>query len=91
MDAIILSWAFTNESGYQWEDPELTKLLNAAKLESDVDERIKAYEVASERLADDFKAISLYSDGIFIATSDRVDGFVVCDDGRAWVNDVVLK
>lgn len=91
MDAIILSWAFTNESGYQWEDPELTKLLNAAKLESDVDERIQAYALASERLADDFKAISLYSDGIFIATSDRVDGFVVCDDGRAWVNDVVLK
>ncbi len=91
MDAIILSWAFTKESGYQWEDPELTEILNAAKLENDVDERVKLYELASDRLADDFKAISLYSDGIFIATSDKVDGFVVCDDGRAWVNDVVLK
>ncbi len=89
MDAIILSWAFTKQSGYQWEDPELTELLDAASLETDIDERIHAYELASDRLADDFKAISLYSDGIFIATSDKIDGFVVCDDGRAWVNDVV--
>ncbi len=91
MDAIILSWAFTTQSGYQWEDPELTKLLDAASVESDINERIHAYELASDRLAADFKAISLYSDGIFIATSDKIDGFVVCDDGRAWVNDVVKK
>ena len=31
-----------------------------------------------------------YSDGIFIATNDRVKGFVVCDDRRAWINDVVM-
>ena len=91
MDAIILSWAFTKESGYQWEDPELTAVLNAAAAENDVGERVRLYEQASDILARDFKAISLYSDGIFIATSSKIDGFVVCDDGRAWVNDVVKK
>ncbi|MBE7004684.1 MAG: ABC transporter substrate-binding protein [Ruminococcaceae bacterium] len=91
MDAIILSWAFTKQAGYQWEDPELTELLDAASVETDTDARVRAYELASDRLASDFKAISLYSDGIFIAASDKIEGFVVCDDGRAWVNDVVRK
>ncbi len=91
MDAIILSWAFTTESGYQWEDPELTAVLDEAKLETDTEKREELYAKASEILAHDFKAISLYSDGIYIAASDRVNGFVVCDDGRAWVNDVTLS
>lgn len=91
MDAIILSWAFTKDSGYQWEDPALTGVLNAASVESDVSERVKLYEQASDILAGDFKAISLYSDGIFIATNSNVKNFVVCDDGRAWVNDVIKE
>lgn len=89
MDAVILSWAFTKEAGYQWEDPALTEALNAARVETDLEERIRAYEVASDILAQDFKAISLYSDGIFIAARDNVSGFVVCEDGRAWFGDVV--
>ncbi len=91
MDAIILSWAFTTESGYQWEDPELTELLNAAKVETDVDERVHLYELASDRLAQDYKAISLYSDGIYIASNKSIEGLSICDDGRMWVNDAVRK
>ncbi len=88
MDANILDMVFTEGSGYGWDDPELTKVLMEARQKTDMSERVKAYELASDLLAQDFKAISLYSDGIFIATGSGIGGFVVCADGRTWLSDV---
>ncbi len=88
-DADILYWCFTEESGYGWDDPELTALLNTARHINDPDERVEAYVAVSERLADDFKAISLYQDKYIIVSKSNVDGLVIALDDRVWFNDVV--
>ena len=86
IDADILYYAFTPESGYRWNDPELTRLITAARYAQD---RPAAYAEVSERLAEDFKAISLFADNQILVSRKDVDGIVLTSDGRAWFSDVV--
>lgn len=90
-DADILYWCFTEDSGYQWDDAELTELLTIARHINDEDERVEAYVAVSERLAEDFKAISLFSDNYLIVSKANVDGLVIAIDDRVWFNDVTKQ
>lgn len=72
-----------------WDDPELTKLLAQARNTNDYDERVQLYAAASDQLAADFKAISLFSDSYIIVGKSNVKGVVVALDDRNWLNDVV--
>lgn len=87
-DADILYWAFTGDAGYCWDDPELTELLTVARHANDPQARVEAYAAASERLAEDFKGISLFSDTYIIASKSEINGLVVALDDRVWFNDV---
>jgi len=88
-DADILYWCFTEESGYRWEDQELTALLNTARHINDPDERAEAYVAVSERLMQDFKAIALYADNFIIVSKSNLTGIATAMDDRVWFNDVV--
>ncbi len=87
-DADMLYWCFTGDSGYGWDDPELTALLTAARHTSDLEKRVEVYAAVSERLAQDFKAISLFSDNYIIVTRRNVNGLLVATDDRIWFHDV---
>jgi peptide/nickel transport system substrate-binding protein len=89
VDPDILIYAFGDESGYPWEDAVLTELLLKARYVSDPDEREAAYVEVSERLAQDFKAISLFADNYVITTRSSIEGIVLTNDGRAWFSDAV--
>lgn len=89
-DADILYWCFTEDSGYRWDDPELTELLTAARLTNDPEERVEAYVAVSDRLAEDFKAISLFSDNYIIVSRAEIDGLKLALDDRAWFSDVTV-
>ena len=88
-DADMLYYLFTSESGYLFEDTALTIALTIAREENDPEKRVEAYEKASEILAKDFKAISLYAENNFIASRANVSGLVVSKNGNSWCNDVV--
>ena len=87
-DADILYWSFTGDAGYQWDDPELTELLTRARHTNDLTARVEVYAEAAERLAEDYKAISLFSDEYLIVTKSTTHGLKIGYDDRAWVNDV---
>ncbi|MBE6908620.1 MAG: hypothetical protein E7474_03285 [Ruminococcaceae bacterium] len=87
-DADILYYVFTEESGYQWDDPAVTAALVTARQENDTAKRVDAYAAASELLAKDFKAISLFADNYIIATKGNINGLIVTNDGRSWLSDV---
>jgi len=87
-DADILYWCFTEDSSYVWDDPELTALLTTARHINDPGQRVEAYVAVSERLAEDFKAISLFSDNYIIVCKSNVQGLVIAADDRLWFNDV---
>lgn len=89
-DADILYWCFTEDSGYRWDDPELTELLTAARLTNDPEERVEAYVAVSDRLAEDFKAVSLFSDNYIIVSRAEIDGLKLALDDRAWFSDVTV-
>lgn len=86
IDPDILYYAFTGDSGYPWDDPEVTELILAARYKTDPAERTAAYAAMSERLAQDFKAISIFADN-YIMVSNGIHGIVVTSDGRAWFSD----
>ncbi|MBO4916084.1 MAG: hypothetical protein J5449_12880 [Oscillospiraceae bacterium] len=90
-DADMLYWCFTEDSGYGWDDAELTALLNRARHVNDVAKRTEVYAEASERLAEAFKAISLFSDDYVVVSKADLDGLVIALDDRLWVNDAVKK
>lgn len=89
VDPDILIYAFGADSGYPWEDPELSRLIQAARYASDPEERVEAYEAVSEQLAQDFKAISLFADNYIITSRGNIDGIVITNDGRVWFSDTV--
>ena len=89
VDPDILYYAFTPDSGYPWEDAELTRLIVAARYVTDPEARTQAYAEVSERIARDFKAISLFADNYIIVSRGDVNGIVVTADGRAWFSDAV--
>lgn len=89
VDPDILIYAFGADSGYPWEDPELSRLIQAARYVSDPEERVEAYEAVSEQLAQDFKAISLFADNYIITSRGNIDGIVITNDGRVWFSDTV--
>ncbi|MBQ9459595.1 MAG: hypothetical protein IJU66_06640 [Oscillospiraceae bacterium] len=89
VDPDILIYAFGRDSGYPWEDPELTSLIVKARYVTDPKAREAAYEEVSDRLAQDFKAISLFADNYVITTKSSIDGIVLTNDGRAWFSDAV--
>lgn len=88
VDPDILYYCFTGDSGYRWDDPELTELILRARYVLDPKERAAAYAEVSERLAEDCKAISLFADNYIIVTRGNVKGLFVTTDGRTWFNDV---
>ena len=87
-DADILYYVFTEASGYPWDVPEITDALVEARQENDTEKRVKAYEKASELLADEYKGIPLFADNYIIATKSNVKGLTVTNDGRSWYSDV---
>lgn len=87
VDPDILIYAFGGESGYPWDDPVLTELILEARYKTDPHEREAAYVAVSERLASDFKAISLFADNYIITVRANVDGIVITNDGRVWFSD----
>ena len=90
-DADILYYVFTEASGYPWDVPEITDALVVAREENDVNARVKAYEAASELLADQFKGIALFADNHIVATKSNIKGFILTTDGRSWYSDVTKE
>lgn len=90
-DADILYYVFTEASGYPWDVPEVTEALVNAREENDAEKRVKAYEKASELIADQYKGIALFADNYIIATKGNVKGLTVTNDGRSWYSDVTKE
>ncbi len=91
VDPDILYYCFTGDSGYPWDDPELTKLIVDARYITDPEQRAEAYAAVSDRLTQDFKAISLFADNYIIVTRSNVKGVFVTTDGRTWFSDAVKE
>ena len=90
-DADILFYVFTKDSGYPWDVPEVTDALVVAREENDVNARVKAYEKASELLAEQYKGIALFADNHIIASKANIKGMIVTADGRTWYCDTTKE
>ena len=86
-DPDILYSTFTPESGYSWDDPEITDLLKKARTEPDPDARKQDYVDFQEAMATRYRAIALFADKYIIAAKASVSDLQVTTDGRLWVND----
>lgn len=87
-DADILYYVFTEASGYPWDVPAVTDAFVAARVENDTAKRVAAYEVAQDRLVEQYKAISLFADNYCVASKNNIKGLMITNDGRSWYNDV---
>ncbi|MDD4376605.1 MAG: ABC transporter substrate-binding protein [Eubacteriales bacterium] len=90
-DADILYYVFTEESGYPWHDPLVTKTLKEARYITDADKRVKKYEEAQDALFDKMPAVSLFADNYCIAARNNIKGLVITNDGRSIYNDVTKE
>ncbi|MBQ1407759.1 MAG: hypothetical protein IIY88_06460, partial [Eubacterium sp.] len=90
-DADILFYVFTKDSGYPWDVPEVTDALVVAREENDVNARVKAYEKASDLLAEQYKGIALFADNHIIASKANIKGMIVTADGRTWYCDTTKE
>lgn len=76
-----------NETGYC--DPEVDRLLNAARAAGDFDARYALYRQAAMRYLPNRHIIYLYHPQLFFAyRNDRIDGFVAYPDGIIRLQDM---
>jgi peptide/nickel transport system substrate-binding protein len=90
-DADILYYVFTGNSGYIWDDAEVTAALEEARYVVDPSERVKAYEDVQELLVPLMKGVSLFADNYCVATKKDVSGLIITNDGRTFVNDLIKE
>jgi peptide/nickel transport system substrate-binding protein len=77
-----------NHSGYC--DPEVDRLLNAARASSDTEERTALYTRLREILTEDEPYLFLYHNNNIWVHSARLKGFVAHPDGMTRVLDLKL-
>lgn len=90
-DADIMYYVFTEASGYPWDDPAVTKVLEEARYITDADKRVKKYEEFHDTFFAKMPAASLFADVNCIATRSNVKGLIVTNDGRCWLNDTIKE
>ncbi|WP_325166429.1 ABC transporter substrate-binding protein [Thermohalobaculum xanthum] len=78
-----------NDSKYC--DPEVDRLLNAARVSNDTAERKASYDAARAILAEAMPIIYLYHQTWIWALSDKLDGFVPYPDGMIRLEGVSFK
>lgn len=87
---LLYNGIFTPVSGYSWDDPEITAILERARTLIDTTERAAAYAEFQDLMATKFKAVPLFFDNYAYAGKVRLSGVVVTNDGRIWFNDASL-
>jgi peptide/nickel transport system substrate-binding protein len=78
-----------NDSKYC--NPEIDRLLDAARVSTNEEERKAKYDAASKILAEDLPIIYLYHPTWIWALDKKVDGFVPYPDGMIRLADVTFK
>ncbi|MDM4761497.1 ABC transporter substrate-binding protein [Galbitalea sp. SE-J8] len=78
----------SNAQGYS--NPEVDKLLDAGRTETDVDARKKIYAQAATIIADDVSYLYLYNPSVIQAYSTKLSGYVVRGDRAVRFRDVSL-
>ena len=89
VDADILYSVLTPVGGLPWDDPEVTKALEVARVIVDAEERTAAYVTAQELMATKYKDVALFYDHYACASKKALEGVIVTNDGRFWLNDAV--
>jgi peptide/nickel transport system substrate-binding protein len=78
-----------NDSKYC--NPEIDRLLDAARVSTNEEERKAKYDAASKILAEELPIIYLYHPTWIWALDKKVDGFVPYPDGMIRLADVTFK
>ncbi len=78
----------SNAQGYS--NPEVDKLLDAGRVETDTDARKQIYDEAATMIADDASYIYLYNPSVIQAWSPSVEGYVARSDRAVRFKDVSL-
>ena len=87
-DSDILMSVFSDMGGFAYNNDELNAVFEKARVINDPEERVKAYEEATEILQADYMGIPLFSDNYIIGTKSNVEGLIITNDGRSWFHDV---
>lgn len=90
-DADILYYIFTKESGYKWDNPETTALLEEGRYVIDSEARAKKYGEFEQAMIKYLPGIPVFAENYAIACRNNVKGVVVTNDGRTIFNDVTKE